>query len=493
MSKTNLNIFKGSNAIKDFLSPDKNPMIPLVELPADCNPFAKDGVQIFAKLMNMLPLANVKSLPALNMLLEAEEARELKGVHTLIENSSGNTVFSLATIARLFGIKTTKAIVSHEVTWGKLQLLRLFGTEILVNEEPICPDPNDKESGIYKAKRKGQSKGWMNPGQYDNEANPRAHTKWTAPQIWKQTEGKISVFCSGVGTTGTILGVGSYLKKKSKKVIVVGVARSPNNPVPGVRTPNLLREIAFDWQKVTDHIEEIGTKESFEESLRLCRAGLMVGPSSGFALAGLFSFLSKQKATGNLNRLKNKNGKIVAVFICPDSPLPYLNEYFEYLDESNFPSIENEQLLINKPERKKESKIQLQSFSDIEINVEDTYKALYDYPVKELWKLINKNKEVSIVDDIKLVDVRTPEEYQHAHLPCSENIDHAEVLQNVSALSKKWKGKRIITICRSGRRSMLVAESLRQNGVNAYSVQGGMIEWSRLNLPRWRPEICKVD
>ena len=198
MIKKQLNVFEGKNAVRDFLNPSNNPMIPLVELPTQCNPFHKDGVQIFAKLMNMLPLANVKSLPALNMLLEAEESGRLKKVHTLIENSSGNTVFSLATIARLFGIEKTKAIVSHEVTWGKLQLLRLFGTQILVNEEPICPDPSDKESGIYKARQKGKSKGWFNPGQYDNEANPRAHAKWTAPQIWKQTDGKITLFCAGV-------------------------------------------------------------------------------------------------------------------------------------------------------------------------------------------------------------------------------------------------------------------------------------------------------
>lgn len=134
------------------------------------------------------------------------------------------------------------------------------------------------------------------------------------------------VFCAGLGTTGTILGVGSYLKKRSKNITIIGVTRSSNNPVPGVRTPNLLREIAFDWQKVTDHMEEIGTKESFAESLKLCRDGLMVGPSSGFALAGLFSFLSKQKVSNNLDKLRNKNGKIVAVFFCPDSPLPYLNE-----------------------------------------------------------------------------------------------------------------------------------------------------------------------
>lgn len=492
MSKEQLNVFEGESAVRDFLNPDNNPPIPLVELPARCNPFHEDGVRIFAKLMSMLPLANVKSLPALNMLLEAENIGKLKDVHTLIENSSGNTVFSLATIARLFGIDKTKAIVSHEISWGKLQLLRLFGTQILVNEEPICPDPGDKESGIYKAKQEGKNKGWFNPGQYDNEANPRSHTQWTAPQIWEQTKGKISVFCTGVGTTGTILGVGDYFKKKSKKIIVIGVTRSPNNPVPGVRTPNLLQEIAFDWRKVTDFVEEIGTKESFVESLRLCRAGIVVGPSSGLALAGLFSFLSKQKDAGNLDDLKNRNGEIVAVFVCPDGPLPYLNEYFEYLDESNFPVIENEELLINQPDLKK-GKTQLPSFENTEITAEDAYQALYNYPIKELWDLINKNKSVFLKEDIKLIDVRSPEEYQHAHLPCSENINHAEVLEGISGLSKQWKGKKIISVCRSGNRSMLVAEALRSEGIDAMSIRGGMMEWSNLNLPRWRPEICKVN
>ena len=152
------NVFSGENAVRDFLNPDNNPYVPLVELPERLNPFSRDKVRIFAKLMNMVPLMNVKSLPALNMLLEAKEKGRLDGVHSLIENSSGNTVFSLATIARLFGIEHTKAIVSHEVTWGKLQFLQLLGTEIMVNEEPICPDPSDKTSGIYKAKKIGRRK-----------------------------------------------------------------------------------------------------------------------------------------------------------------------------------------------------------------------------------------------------------------------------------------------------------------------------------------------
>ena len=111
MKKENQNIFKGNNSIKDFLNPDLHPFLPLVELPESLNPFLKDRVHIFAKLMYFLPLLNIKSLPALNMLLEAEKSGKLKDVHTIIENSSGNTAFSLGIIALALGIKNVNAIV----------------------------------------------------------------------------------------------------------------------------------------------------------------------------------------------------------------------------------------------------------------------------------------------------------------------------------------------------------------------------------------------
>ena len=135
-TKTNdqkvLNIFEGSNTVLDFLNPDNAPYTPLVEIPDHLNPYRNNGVRIFAKLMNALPLANVKSLPAYNMLLNQKEKGSLPD--TLIENSSGNTVFSLAIIARLMGIPHTKAIVSHEVSRGKLNILRFLGTEVIVNK-----------------------------------------------------------------------------------------------------------------------------------------------------------------------------------------------------------------------------------------------------------------------------------------------------------------------------------------------------------------------
>lgn len=488
-----LNVFSGPDAVKDFLNPDRNPPLPLVEIPQHLNPFAKDGVRIFAKLMNFLPLANVKSLPAYNMLLEKEKAGGLSDIKFLIENSSGNTVFSLAVIGRLFGIPKTKAIVSHEVTWGKLQMLRFFGTEILVNEEPICPDPSDKESGIYKAKQVGKKKGWFNPGQYDNEANPRAHEQWTGPQIWEQTEGKITVFCSGLGTTGTMVGTGRYLKEKSLAITRVGVARLPNNPVPGVRTPNLLREIAFDWKQATDHLEEVGTKESFKKSLELCRGGIVAGPSAGFALQGLLQFLSKQKEQHRFDGVKNEDGEVVAVFICPDSPFPYIDEYFEYLDASHFPGIEHEELLINKPGEVKPKK---QNFDVVPAAFDITAGAAYEmaYPIspKEAWTDLKESDDVELRDNVSIIDIRPYNEFIHFHLPGSERMDSHDITDNLSKLSKKWHGRKVLLVCSMGIRTRIVAEFLRDKGVEAYSIKGGATEWSALNLPRWRPNICNT-
>jgi cysteine synthase A len=365
----------------------------------------------------------------------------------------------------------------------------------MVNEEPICPDPGDRGSGIYKAKRIGARKGWFNPGQYENEANPRAHEKWTGKQIWEQTRGEISVFCAGLGTTGTMLGAGGYLKKQNPRLVTVGVARLPNNPVPGVRTPNLLRQIAFDWKSATDHVEEVGTKESFGKSLELCRAGLMVGPSAGFALEGLLKFLGSRKRNSSIDELRNERGEVVAVFICPDSPLPYLNEYFEYLDNSHFPKIENEELLINKPSAKaKEKKISLldQKKASFELDPDEAHEMIYSITAKEAWRRLKENEKISLNSGIAVIDIRSRGEFLHFHLPGSEQMDAYKINENLSTLAKKWKKRKIILVCPVGVRTRIMAGYLREKGVKAYSLKGGATEWSARNLPRWRPEICKI-
>jgi cysteine synthase/rhodanese-related sulfurtransferase len=484
---SDLNIFKGKSAVLDFLNPDKNIYLPLVEIPEKINPFYKEGVRIYAKLLNMLPLANVKSLPAFNMLNEAKTNGNLKEVNKLIENSSGNTVISLAVIGKIMGIDTTKAFVSHEVLSGKLQLLRLFGVEVIVNNEPICPDPADKTSGIYKAKKIGNKKEYFNAGQYENELNPGAHEKWTARQIWEQLEGDIQIFCAGLGTTGTMVGCSRFLKNKNPQIKTVGVIRTPNNPIPGVRTRGLLNMIAFDWKKHTDSFEEIGTKESFEKSLELIRNGIVVGPSSGFALSGLIKHLNSLKEQNKLDKLRNIKGEINAVFICCDSPFPYLEDYFVYLEESKFPKIENEELLLDKPKVKKKF---LEENYDYEISPQEAYRLIYEKDKEVVWNSLRNGKKLNIKKGILIIDVRTKAEFEHFHLPGSKNIELQKLLTNSEKYASSLKGNKIIVVCNIGLKSNSASRLLRKEGIDSYSMHGGLTQWSNLNLPRWKPDIC---
>lgn len=344
------NVFKGPDALRDFLNPGKHPNLPLVELPQDLNPFANDNVRVFAKLMGMSPLGNVKAFPAFNMIREKFQTGDLEGVERLVENSSGNTVFSMALVAREFGVERTQAYVPSEISWNKLLMLLFFGIEPIINQEPQNPTESDPASGVYKAKADGAAPDAINPGQYDNEDNPAAHEKWTGPQIWEQTDGELDIFCAGLGTTGTLIGNSKFLKEKNPDLRVVGVARAPSQYVPGVRTENLLKLVDFDWQQHVDSIELIETIESYRLSMALCRRGIIAGPSSGMALAGLLHHLGDLKKNNALDSMrKTSESDIVCVFPCPDGPMPYMDEYFKYIDSSEFPQIRNEDILVNKP------------------------------------------------------------------------------------------------------------------------------------------------
>jgi len=345
-----MNVFAGPDAMRDFLNPGKLPNLPLVELPASLNPYLGDQVRIFAKLMSMSPLGNVKAVPAFNMIREKAKSGELEGIRQLIENSSGNTVLSLAIVARHFGVDKTSSYVPAEISWNKLLMLLFFGINPIVNEEPANPSENDPASGVQKARKDGERTDTLNPGQYENPDNPGAHEKWTGPQIWEQTDGKISLYCAALGTTGTLIGSSTYLKRQNPNLPVVGVMRAPDHYVPGARTEKLLNLVGYDWRAHLDHIEYAESEVSYRLSMQMSRLGLLVGPTSGMALAGLLQHLDKVKTESKLDDIRNSNGDIVCVFPCPDGPLPYLDEYPKYVEASEFPAIRNEDLLVNKPD-----------------------------------------------------------------------------------------------------------------------------------------------
>lgn len=335
-SDPNLNVYAGKNALMEFLSPEEAPCVPLVEVPAELNPFCKDGVRIFAKLMYLLPLMNVKSLPAFNMLTQAKAKGKLKGVESLIESSSGSMALSLSVVARAMGI-STQAILSHWDSVERVNLMRFFGIDVMLNVEPAEAGNEDPRTGMAQARSMGKAQAMFNPDQYANESNPSAHERWTGPQIWKQTRGKITVLCAGLGTTGTLLGSTRYFRSQGGRVTTVGVVRSPEKLVPGVRTAARLKQSSFDFPSYVDYQRTVEARAAYETSLNFCRHGILMGPSSGLAFAGMMDFLKEAKTRGTLENLRNADGEVVVVGVCTDSFHLYLREYFEILPEQAFP------------------------------------------------------------------------------------------------------------------------------------------------------------
>ena len=281
-----------------------------------------------------------------------------------------------------------------------------------------------------------------------------------------------------------MVGCSRFFKNKDESVKTLGVVRTPNNLVPGVRTKSLLEMVAFGWEKYVDYFQEVGTIESFEKSLSLIRRGLVVGPSSGFAFAGLLKYLGSLKDKNELDGLKNEAGLINSVFICCDSPFPYLDEYFKYLDESHFPSVENAHLLDGF------EKVERVEIVDYEVSCDDAYEIIYGVDKEELWEMIRNNYEVKVKEGVLVVDVRDESDFEHFRLVGSENIEFEKLVSNIGEYSDKMSGKKVVVVCKLGVSSGSAVSKLRGVGVDAYSLRGGVTDWSNFNFPRWKPEFC---
>ncbi|KEY66782.1 hypothetical protein S7711_07562 [Stachybotrys chartarum IBT 7711] len=213
------NVFRGPDALAQYFDPDRNPPLPLIEVPDGLNPFRRDGVRIYAKMLTALPAQNVKSLPdtdrealvALNMLQSKAPGAATQAI---VEASSGSTVLSLAMIANvLWGNDDVTAYVTNKKHKDSLKLLRFFGLKVslyggLAQQEPT--DPKGIMERLRKLAREDESICY--PGQYDNENNWKAHERWTGPQILQQLP-EINVFSTTVGTGGTSIASTKSMKQ----------------------------------------------------------------------------------------------------------------------------------------------------------------------------------------------------------------------------------------------------------------------------------------
>lgn len=337
--KKNINnskkVFEGEKAVTDFLTPGSLGMTPVVELPPSVNKFIKDGVRIFVKLMEFVPLGNIKSMPSWQMLHNMTN-KELKSTKHLVEYSSGNTVLSLAILSRHFGIPNLHAIITPDVPEHKKRLLKLVGVDLLISHGPRSPDVHSNKGGVYEAKQLGKKKGWHNLNQYINPGNAGASEEYIAKELWAQLGDQMTIFGSTIGTAGTIYGAGTYFKSKNKNIYVVGTSIKKGSSIPGPRVDEAILKLGIPWYDIVDQVIPIDALSAYERSLALIRLGLFVGPSTGMQLAMIEKMLGDMKKNKTLNKYRNKNKEVVIAFVACDMMHPYIDDYFSILPKKYF-------------------------------------------------------------------------------------------------------------------------------------------------------------
>ena len=235
---------------------------------------------ILAKLEGNNPAGSVKDRAALNMIIEAEQRGEISPGDTLIEATSGNTGIALAMVAAIRGYKML-LVMPENLSQERKDAMTAYGAElILVSEEQGMEGARDLANQMSADKKGTQL------NQFSNQDNPRAHLKTTAKEIWQDTNGEITHFVSAMGTTGTIMGVSKYLKKKNSAIQIVGIQPDADSHISGIRRwPEEYLPRIFEASRV-DTIMDVSQKSAEQTTRDLAtQEGIFAGVSSGGAVA----------------------------------------------------------------------------------------------------------------------------------------------------------------------------------------------------------------
>ncbi len=290
---------------------------PLLRLNSYSKRVGVANAAIFAKLEYFNPAGSVKDRIALAMIVDAESKGLLKPGATIIEPTSGNTGIGIAAVAAAKGYKAI-LVLPDSMSVERRNLLKAYGAELVLTE-----GAKGMKGAIAKAEELNKEiSGSIILGQFINPANPKIHRETTGPEIWDQTDGKVDIFVAGVGTGGTITGVGEFLKSKNPNVKVVAVEPA-SSPVlsKGTAGPHKIQGIGPGFvpdtlnTKIYDEIITIENEDAFAEGRNFAVSeGILVGISAGAAL---------KAATILANRPENKGKNIVVLL--PDSGDRYLS------------------------------------------------------------------------------------------------------------------------------------------------------------------------
>ena len=235
---------------------------------------------LLAKLEGNNPAGSVKDRPALSMVVEAEKRGTIKPGDTLIEATSGNTGIALAMAAAMRGYKMVLVMPEH-LSLERRQTMRAFGAEIV-----LTPKAGGMETARDVAERmRAEGKGII-LDQFANPDNPLSHYKGTGPEIWRDTEGRITHFVSSMGTTGTIMGAGKFLKEKNPAIRIVGCQPEEGSQIPGIRKwPEAYLPKIYEAKRV-DRLMYVAQADAEDMARRMAaEEGMFVGISSGGACA----------------------------------------------------------------------------------------------------------------------------------------------------------------------------------------------------------------
>ena len=259
------------------------------------------GAEIFAKLEYFNPAGSVKDRIAKSMLDAAEAEGILKEGSTIIEPTSGNTGIGLASVAAARGYRVI-IVMPDTMSVERRQLMKAYGAELVLSE-----GSKGMKGAIAKAEEiKATTANSFIAGQFMNPANPKAHLETTGPEIWDDTDGKVDIFIAGVGTGGTITGVGQYLKSKNKNVKVVAVEPKSSAVLStGVAGPHKIQGIGAGFvpeildTKIYDEIVPVENDDAFRTGRLLgVKEGVLVGISSGAALWAAIEIARRPESKG---------------------------------------------------------------------------------------------------------------------------------------------------------------------------------------------------
>jgi cysteine synthase len=275
---------------------------------------------LYAKLEWFNPFGSVKDRAAWAMLRHLEKQGEIGGKRGIVEPTSGNTGISLAAMARARGYHM-RAVVPNKVPMEKKILLKIAGADLDVISDELCPAPGLGEGSINMAKThaRASSDKYAMPNQYENEENVEAHFRTTGPEIWRQTDGKITHLFLSLGTCGTVTGTSKFLRSKNPNIKVIAVQPTEGHDVPGLRNVTQLGVSKLFDSSLLDDILEVDFRLAYTRALDLCqKEGLLAGPSSGLILEGALEIIQRDK-------------KGFGVMIFPDNIFKYTSNMAKHI------------------------------------------------------------------------------------------------------------------------------------------------------------------